>query len=127
MNYCYRKAVYKYILYWEVVPFLEGPLSEVPLYLQTSSTLIITTHAVGAVSNLDVSSIDQQTLSLSWTGVENADSYFVTVRNYSGDVASSRSVDRQQIGNQYSLQIGGLSKFEEPLVWGKWLKGSMTH
>ena len=34
MNYCYRKGVQKSVLCWEVVPFPEGPLSEVPLYIQ---------------------------------------------------------------------------------------------
>ena len=31
MNYCYGKGVQKCVLYWEVVPFSEGPLLEVPL------------------------------------------------------------------------------------------------
>ena len=32
MNYCYGKGVQKSVLCWEVVPFLEGPLLEAPLY-----------------------------------------------------------------------------------------------
>ena len=32
MNYCYGKGVQKSVLCWEVVPFSESPLSEVPLY-----------------------------------------------------------------------------------------------
>ena len=33
----YRKGVQNYVLCWEVVPFLEGPLSEVPLYTTSRS------------------------------------------------------------------------------------------
>ena len=33
-NYCYGKGVQKCVLYWEVVPFPEDPLLEVPLYLR---------------------------------------------------------------------------------------------
>ena len=33
-NYCYRKGVRKGVLCWEVVPFSEGPLSEVKVYHQ---------------------------------------------------------------------------------------------
>ena len=33
MSYCYGKGVQKCVLCWEAVPFSEGPLSEVPLYL----------------------------------------------------------------------------------------------
>ena len=33
MNYYYRNGVQLIVpIYWEVVPFLKGPLSEVPLY-----------------------------------------------------------------------------------------------
>ena len=34
MNYCYGNGVQKRVLCWEVVPFLEGPLSEVPLLIK---------------------------------------------------------------------------------------------
>lgn len=68
------------------------------------------THTVDAVSDLDVTVVNQQTLSVSWTGVESAERYFILVSNYSGDIATSRSMDRQQIGNQYFLQISGISK-----------------
>ena len=36
MNYCYGKGVQKCGLWWEAVPFSEGPLSEVSLYLLTN-------------------------------------------------------------------------------------------
>ncbi len=36
MYYCYGKGVQKSVLCREVVPYLEGPLSEVLLYLQTT-------------------------------------------------------------------------------------------
>ena len=36
MNYCYGKGVQKCVLCLEVVPFSEGPLSEVPLIVKIS-------------------------------------------------------------------------------------------
>ena len=35
---CYGKGVCKYVLFWEVVLFSEGPLSEVPLYFKKGWT-----------------------------------------------------------------------------------------
>ena len=40
MNYCYRKGVQKCVLCWEVVPFSEDPLSEVPLYVYALDNLV---------------------------------------------------------------------------------------
>ena len=37
MNYCYGKGVQKFVLCWEVVPFSEGALSEVPLHMHEST------------------------------------------------------------------------------------------
>ena len=33
-NYCYGKGVQKNVLCWEVIPFSEGPLSEVITYIE---------------------------------------------------------------------------------------------
>ena len=55
MNYWYGKGIQKYVLYWKVVPFSEGPLSEVPLIefrlnpLYTTSlkgSLLITSQSI---------------------------------------------------------------------------------
>ena len=39
MNYCHGNGVQNCVLCWEVVPFSEGPLSEVPLYLNITPSL----------------------------------------------------------------------------------------
>ena len=41
MNYCYSKGVQQSVHCWEVVPFLEGPLLEVPLILFLSKNLTV--------------------------------------------------------------------------------------
>ena len=40
MNYCYGKRAKKCVLCWAVVPFSEGPLSEVPLYSTGSGGMV---------------------------------------------------------------------------------------
>ena len=47
MNYRYGKGVQKSALCWEVVPFSEGPLLEVPLYIDTFfGTLLMSAQRV---------------------------------------------------------------------------------
>ncbi len=49
MYYCYGKGVQKSVLCREVVPFSEGPLSEVPLYTRNYTPSIVLCHSCHSV------------------------------------------------------------------------------